>query len=224
MHESPLAVHEARPASRTARRLTLGAVAGPVLFTLAWFVLGFRSDGYEIEGDWIPFSPVSQPISGLGMGATGPYMNAAFIAGGALLTAGVIGIFRILPDGGHPWAHRACTAALALTGAGLVLAGMFTIEDDAPHFLGFALAAGTPVLTFPLTGLHLRRVPQWRRVGTALIGAGALTLLLMIVYFASFDVSAIAADEGVAGLTSRLLAAHVHTSLATLAYLTHHRS
>src|SRR5438093_13074023 len=79
----------------TARWLALGAVAGPVLFTLAWFVLGFLSPGFTLFGTLIaPYSSISQPISGLGLGPTGPFMNAAFVLGGLLLLAGVIGIFQ----------------------------------------------------------------------------------------------------------------------------------
>src|SRR6266511_4010970 len=80
------------PVPARSRWLAWGAVAGPVLFTLAWLVLGFLSPGYTIWGTRIaPYSPISQPISGLGMGATAPYMNAAFILGGLLLLAGVLG-------------------------------------------------------------------------------------------------------------------------------------
>ena len=68
----------AAPASpQSARWLALGAIAGPVLFTLAWFVLGFLSPGYRLFGTLIsPYSPISQPISGLGLGPTAPFMNA----------------------------------------------------------------------------------------------------------------------------------------------------
>jgi hypothetical protein len=60
--------------SRAARLAALGAVAGPTLFTLAWLVLGFLSPGYTIYGTRIaPYSPISQPVSGLGMGVAAPY-------------------------------------------------------------------------------------------------------------------------------------------------------
>ena len=36
-----------------ARWLALGAVAGPVLFTFAWFILGFLSPGYTLFGSLI---------------------------------------------------------------------------------------------------------------------------------------------------------------------------
>src|SRR5438067_11261302 len=89
----------ARPAAaaipQANRWLALGAVAGPALFTLAWFVLGFLSPGFTLFGARIaPYSPVSQPISGLGLGPTGPFMNAAFVLSGLLLLAGEIGIVQ----------------------------------------------------------------------------------------------------------------------------------
>ena len=64
----------AAPATpEAARWLALGAVAGPALFTFAWFVLGFLSPGFTIFGTLIaPYSPISQPISGLGLGTTLP--------------------------------------------------------------------------------------------------------------------------------------------------------
>jgi hypothetical protein len=49
---------------KTARTLALGAIVGPVLFTLAWLILGFLSPGYTLWGTLIaPYSPVHQPIS-----------------------------------------------------------------------------------------------------------------------------------------------------------------
>jgi hypothetical protein len=75
------------------RWLALGAV--PALFTLAWFVLSFLSPRYTIFGTEIsPYSPISQPISGLGLGPTAPFTNAAFVLSGILLLAGVIGVFQ----------------------------------------------------------------------------------------------------------------------------------
>src|SRR6266508_2188525 len=98
----------------TARWLALGAVAGPVLFTLAWFILGFLSPGYSLFGIQIaPYSPISQPISGLGLGPTGPFMNAAFVLSGLLLLAGVIGIFQGIGEIGAV-SRWGCTALLAL--------------------------------------------------------------------------------------------------------------
>jgi len=73
--------HPTARAHRSAARARL--VAGPVLFESVWLVLGFVSDGYTLVGHtFTSYSPISQPISGLGMGETAPIMNAAFVLGG----------------------------------------------------------------------------------------------------------------------------------------------
>src|SRR5215213_11752213 len=88
--EDPLTDNALKPTAPAipdaTRWLALGAVAGPVLFTLAWFVLGFLTSGFTIFDTVIePYSPASQPISGLELGYTAPFMNAAFLLSGILL-------------------------------------------------------------------------------------------------------------------------------------------
>src|SRR6266511_3787507 len=165
-HNHIVSAPAADPAARiaapwTVRWLALGAIVGPALFTVAWLVLGFLSPGYTVGGDWIsPYSPISQPISGLGMGVTGPYMNTASILSGLVLIAGLVGIFQTIPASGRPAARWLCAATLALSPLGLVVAGIFTLE-------------------------HL--LPPWRRFGTYLILGSPLTLLLLILYLTTFD-------------------------------------
>ncbi len=140
-------------APESARWLALGAVAGPVLFTFAWFVLGFLSPGYTLFGTLIaPYSPLSQPISGLGLGPTGPFMNAAFVLGGLMLLAGVIGVFQTMAASGRPAARWAWAALLALSPLGMVVAGIFTLEAVFAHLIGFLLAVATPVVSFLAAG------------------------------------------------------------------------
>jgi hypothetical membrane protein len=131
-----------RPAvtrSDLSRLLALGAVAGPVLFTLAWLVLGFVSPGYTVGGTHIaPYSLVSQPISGLGMDDTAPFMNTAFVLSGLLLLAGVIGVFGSTAGTGRPVARWVSTALLALSPIGLVVVGLFDLDAPLPHFTGAA--------------------------------------------------------------------------------------
>lgn len=81
---------------KTIRWLALGAIAGPVLFTLAWVILGVLSPGYTAWGTRIaPYSSLSQPISGLGLGPTAPFMNAAFVLRGLLSGCGKMTIILL---------------------------------------------------------------------------------------------------------------------------------
>jgi hypothetical protein len=209
----------------SARWLALGAVAGPVLFTFAWFVLGFLSPGYRLFGTLIaPYSPISQPISGLGLGPTGPFMNAAFVLGGLMLLAGVIGVFQTMTASGRPAARWACAALLALSPLGMVVAGIFTLEAVFAHLIGFLLAVATPVVNFLAAGWFLRGIPGWRRFGTWLLLGSPLTLVLVVLFFLTFDPAAAGAGVGVAGLTQRILAAEVHAWFVAMGWLAFHRS
>ena len=66
-------------------------------FTLAWIVLGLANAGYTLWGVYVAhYSVVQQQLSALGIGSTGPFMNAAFITTGAHPIIGAIGIFRAM--------------------------------------------------------------------------------------------------------------------------------
>jgi hypothetical membrane protein len=207
------------------RWLALGAVADPVLFTLAWVVLGFLSPGYSLFGTLIsPYSPISQPISGLGMGPTAPFMNTAFVLSGLILMVGVIGVLQITRASSRAAARWACAALLALSPLGLVVDGIFRLDSPLPHLAGFLLACATPVLSFLVTGLLLRRVPHWRRFGSWLLLGSPLTLLLVVLFFATFNPAATGAGLGVAGLTQRILAVEVLVWFVALGWLAFRRS
>lgn len=193
----------------TARGLALGAVSGPVLFTLAWLILGFVSPGYVLWDIPIePYSPISQPISGLGLGLTAPFMNAAFIIGGIRIIAGAVGIFQSISEMGAS-ASWSCTVLLAITGLGMINSGIFTLEEILPHTIGFIVGIGTPILSFLVIGLLLRRIPRWRQFGSWLLAGSPLTLVLMVLFFATNDPIAAGAGFGVAGLTQRILVSEV---------------
>ncbi|HKW73319.1 MAG TPA: DUF998 domain-containing protein [Candidatus Dormibacteraeota bacterium] len=181
--------------------LELGAVAGPVLMTAAWLVLGAVSPGYTMWGVHVaPYSPIRQPISGLGLGPTGPFMNAAFIVSGVLMVLGAYGIFERIPE---LRARYICAPLMALPGFGSVIDGVFTFEHFLPHTSGFLLVLAT-VPGFSVTGFFLRRLPEWRALGAWLIAAGPITLALVILYFATFTPTIQGTQTGVAGLTERL--------------------
>ncbi len=214
----------AAPATPTAARwLALGAVVGPLLFTLAWFVLGFVSPGFTLFGTVIaPYSPISAGISGLGLGPTAPFMNTAFALCGLLIMAGAVGIFQGIQEMGVG-ARWSCTVLLALPGLGSVMDGIFTLESFLLHFVGFALACST-ALGFPVAGVLLRRIPRWRRFGSWLLLGGPLTLALVVLYFLTFSPTAAGAETGVAGLTERILVSEVFAWYIALGWLAFRRS
>ncbi len=196
--------------------IALGAAAGPVVFTLAWLVLGFVSRGYTAWGVYVPYSPIHQGVSGLGLGETAPYMNAAFIVNGLLTLAGIAAIFAGIPELGRT-SRRVCIAMLALPAIGSIVDGIFTLESFWLHNLGFALVLSTAA-GFPVVGFVLRRLPAWRRLGTALIAAGPLTLLLAVAYFMSFTPTVAGATTGIAGITERLLILEIQAWYVALAW------
>ena len=210
---------------RWLRWLPLGAVAGPVLFTAGWVLLGAISPGYTVAGTWIsPYSAITQPISGLGLGETGPYMNSVFIISGVLLLTGVIGVVLALPPGGRRVTRIASSILLALSPVGLIIIGLFTLDSPAMHLLGAMLILATPVISFLITGLHLRDLPGWHRFGNKLLVAAPLTLVLFVLYTVSFDQVAVAAGHGVAGLTQRLLFVDILTWFAAMGWLAFRRT
>jgi hypothetical membrane protein len=196
----------------------MGAVAGPVVLTAAWFVLGFVSPGYTLWGTRIaPYSAISQPLSGLGLGPTGPLMNTAFVLSGLLVVAGAFGVMQEIPEisGRVRWL---CIGLLALPGVGSVVDGFFTLESFLLHFAGFVLALST-VAGFPVVGLVLRRVRRWRRIGTGLLVAGPLTLALAVLYFATFTPTVEGVQTGIAGLTERILVVEIQAWYVALGWM-----
>jgi len=205
------------------RWLALGAVAGPVLFTIAWLVLGFLSPGFTIWGTTIaPYSPISAGISGLGLGSTAVWMNGAFIVSGLLLIAGAIGIFQNIPELTSR-GRRACTVLVAISGLGLVIDGMFTLESFMMHLAGFLLGIGVLVPGFVVIAVVLRRVLYWRPFASWMLLAGPLTLVLTIAYFATFSPTAQGARTGIAGLVERALVVEVCGWLVALGWLAFRR-
>lgn len=183
---------------------TWAYVVAPVAFTLVWLVLGFVSDGYDLWDMHIaPYSPISQPISGLGMGATAPIMNSGFVLYGLAMMWGSVAFARAMPLLGV-WGQRRVAILLGLHGLGAIVVGVFDLEAIMLHFVGFLLTV-SPIVSLPLVGRHLRRIPAWQTAGRTFHVAGLLTLLLTAAYFASFDPEAAGQNTGISGLTQRLL-------------------
>jgi uncharacterized membrane protein len=113
-------------------------------------------------------------------------MNTAFVVSGLLLLVGVTGAVQSIRQVGAV-ARRTCSALLALSPLGVILDGIFTLESMPLHSVGFFLAAATPVLSFLVAGLLLRRVPRWRRFGNWLLLGSPLTLALLVLVFTTFQ-------------------------------------
>lgn len=185
-----------------ARRLALLTPLGAVLFTLAWLVLGAVSPGYELFGHRIsPYSWVSQPVSGLGLGVTAPWMNAAFIVGGVLVLAGTLSAAAALRRLGG--LGTTAVVLMSLMGVGMVLCGAFTLESMMLHLAGFLLAVPLPALGFVFAAAALR--DRSRVLARIALAGGVATLVLFAVFMAIFDATGAGGNEGVAGLVQRAL-------------------
>lgn len=210
---------------KIARWLALGAVAGPVLLTLAWIILGLMRP--DTRNEWGVSGGITgmitQPFSGLGLGSNASLFNLAFLLNGILILVGVFGVFQTIESGERPTLYKASAALLALSGLGSVMCAVFTLESFFPHMIGFILAVGSPILGFLATGLFLRDIPSWRQFGTWLLVGSPLTLLLLVLFFFTFQYDMMSAGLGVAGLTERILVIEVQTWYVTMGWLAFRR-
>jgi len=160
------------------------------VFVVAFTVAGFTRPGY---------SQIHQAISDLGVGSNGWLLNAPLIALGPLLAAFAVGFFQILgPALSDPW-RWICAVLVLLPGLGYALAGIFTEATGLLHWAGSnALITIGSLAGFSVTGLRLRRLPDWRTWGTYSIIASVATLLLIAAEFAFWP-------TGMGGLLERLL-------------------
>ncbi len=195
---------------RASQWLALGAVAGPVLFTLAWLILGLlqpaASTPFGVIGGLS--GTISNPISGIGVGPNAAVFNAAFVVCGLLQLVGAVGALESTGSSRRRGLRIASDVLLALSPLALSLVGIFTLGNALLlHIVFGMLLFVSPVLSFLVTGIYLRGVQttNWRRFGTLLLLASPLTLLLFVGYSISFDQVTVAAGQGVAGLTERVL-------------------
>jgi hypothetical protein len=251
------------------RWLTLGAIVGPLLFTLSWLVLGQLSPPYYAPSLTIAsHSGAVLPISWLGVGSIGPFMNMALVICGLLLLGGIVGSFHSIPEI-SAFARWSCTILLALSPLGLIVCGIIPMDSGFPyrswptdeisqalswplpgpvhhyqlsatyyvsrplllpfanplHSEGFLLTVASPVLSFLVAALTLRRVPRWRPFASGLFFGSPLTLALLVLFFATFNLNrvAIGVSElsllGLGGVTNRVLILEVHAWFVALAWL-----
>lgn len=190
--------------------LPLAAVAGPVVFDLAWLVLGPLQSGY---------SSVSQPVSALAVGSNGAFMRVAFILYGILVTIGVVAAVQDFQDKIGKATRWICAAMLSLSPLGALWAGVFTLDSLAAHQLGAEFAFGAPIGTFLGAGLLLRREPSWRRFGTWMLLGSPLTLVLMAGFINSVPPSDMVTGGGRYGLWQRALILEIQFWYVMLGWL-----
>jgi len=212
---------------KTAQWLALGAVAGPILFTISWIVLGVLQPAtknmFGVMGG--ASGAISNPISGLGVGPQAQLFNASFVLCGLILLVGVIGVFQTTRADARPVARWVNTVLLALSPLGLAMAGIYSLASSILlHTVAAALLFLTPVVSFLVAGFFFRRIPDWRRFGSWLLLGSLLTLLLLILYVATFNQATVAAGQGIAGLTERILLVEVHAWFVAMGWLAFRRS
>lgn len=207
MKTKPLQTIENSKAVELYRWLTLGNIAGPVILTLAWVILGLMRPAVKTEwgvsGGVVGM--ITQPFSGLGIGMNGELFNIAFILNGLLVIIGVFGFFQIIDAGKQEKLRNISMLLLSLSGVGSILCGVFTLEFFLLHMLGFILACVGPAFGFLTTGLLLRKNPSWEKIGKLLVYACPLTLALLVIFFVTFQYDLMAAGKGFAGLSERIL-------------------
>lgn len=224
LHPNRTGSKAAAPAApQAARWLTLGAVIGPVLFTLAWIVLGVLQPAiqtdYGVMGGLS--GAISNPISGLGVGPNAPLFNAVgFVLSGLITFVGVVAVFQTTRATGREALRAVCMVLLALSPLGMALAGVFTLKTSVMLHLAAALVAFLAAIAgFVAAGFYFRQTPRWRRFGNWLLVAAPLSLALMVAYFVSFNIATVAAGAGVAGLTERIFVLEVHAWYVALGWL-----
>ncbi|MCC3314340.1 DUF998 domain-containing protein [Nocardia africana] len=172
--------------------------------------------GYTLFGhEFQHYSAISQPISGLGIGVTAPYMNSAFVLAGVLLIAGVPATFATVP-GVRDRRRRWSIILLSATGVGMIIDGVCTLAQPIPHLLGFVIGLVVPVIAFPIAGAYLRTVPRWDGFGRRLRYAGPTTLVLLPLFLLTFRPTPDAAERGVSGVAERVMVTEVLVCFAAL--------
>jgi hypothetical protein len=196
-------------------RVGLLSVIGAVVFTVTWVVLGFVSDGYQMWDIVVdPYSPIAQPISGLGMGSTAPVMNTAFVVCGALTSVGAWAAMGRWP-GADRRPARWARVMVAASGVGMAMCGIFNLESIMFHTLGFLIATAVPgagllVGARALRGTAHHRLAAWLRV------AGPVTLAGVIAFMVTFNAADAGHNVGVAGLIQRVLVTVMLSAVAAI--------
>jgi hypothetical protein len=130
---------------------------------------------------------------------------------------GAAGIFHSIRELSAT-ARWSSTLLLGLTGLGMVVSGIFTLEVIVHHTAGYLLGTGTPVLSFLVFGLWLRRTPSWRRFAGWLLIGSLLALVFLVISIVTFDPVAAGAGLGITGLVQRIQVSEVLGLIAVMGW------
>jgi Protein of unknown function (DUF998) len=173
------------------KRKLLGCciIAGP-FFVVVSLAQAFTRTGFDLG---------RHPISLLSLGSLGWLQIANFVVSGALYLAGAVGLRKALrPGRGSTWAPR----LVAITGVGLIVAGVFTADPGAGFPPG--APAGAPVMSwhgvlhevgFGLSfvgalaacGVFARRYAALGRLGWAVAAIATIVAVLIIAGWPDLD-------------------------------------
>lgn len=170
------------------RRWLWCGLVGSVLFNGGWIVLGCLRAGY---------SHVREPISALSLGPDGWMQRLNFAMFGVLLMIFAAGMYVALRPGR---CARLFTALQALSGAGLIVAGMFAMSGPgAPwHNVGAYTSFLSRVLAGFVLAVPLADAPAWRGWATYSVA----TSIAMMLSLATFGV--VLAHHGPAGIFEKM--------------------
>jgi hypothetical membrane protein len=182
--------------NRMVRNMAAAGIAGLVLYTVTWLVLGFLDPAYSHTRD---------PISNLSaIGA--PYalfMTSVIFVFALLIILLAYGFHRGLPPGF--WAGPAVLAIAGIGYAGIALAPLNLAnpgDSNVPHTISASVTVFALMLAPVLLFRRLRRDPAWRNLG----GYSIATTVVAIAFAVMASLPAFA---GLEGLMQRLVTAVV---------------
>lgn len=141
-------------------------------------------------------------------------MNTAFVVCGLLVTTGAWTGTRPWSKERSPRLRRVARVLVSVSGVGMALCGLFTLESIMIHSLGFLLAVGAPAVGFIAASFVARRTD--RGFSRYLLCAGPIALALLALFLTTFDPLAAGENEGVAGLVQRTLILLVLGTIAVI--------
>lgn len=142
-----------------------------------FIVLVFTLDGLFRPG----YSPISQPISDLGVGPSAWILNFALIIAGVSFITFAVGFTQLMHVAISKGWLIAITILLVLTGIGTINDGIFTKQAIVLHALGFAVLFYALSIAQFVIGWKIRKASLWYRYNHYSMITGLITFLLICI-------------------------------------------